>query len=89
LHHLTDKRAIESRLVKISDGPEGIEIETNRTNNREINSQKIEYSQLRNKLILSLHVEEGNIEIELKLNLQTTVQDGEVSTAVSVAFSVQ
>jgi hypothetical protein len=59
---------------------EGIEIETNRTNNREINSHKIEYSQLRNKLILSLHVEEGNIEIELKLNLQTTVQDGEVST---------
>jgi hypothetical protein len=49
------------------DPVQGIEIETNRINNREINSHKIEYSQLRNKLILSLHVEEGNIEIRLKL----------------------
>jgi hypothetical protein len=47
----------------------GIEIETNRINNREINSHKIEYSQWSNKLILSLHVEKENIEIRLKLNL--------------------
>jgi hypothetical protein len=47
----------------------GIEIETNRINSREINSHKIEYLQLRNKLIISLQEEEGNIEIRLKLNL--------------------